>query len=30
VIGPFLEDRTAIDVARRIGALIGPLVPPAW
>ena len=30
VIAPFLEDRTAIDVARRIGDLIGPLVPPAW
>jgi amidase len=30
VIAPFLQDRTAIDVARRIGELIGPLVPPAW
>jgi len=30
VIAPFLEDRTAIDVAARIGDLIGPLVPPAW
>nr|WP_246324899.1 amidase [Petropleomorpha daqingensis] len=28
VIGPFLEDRTVLDVAGRIGALIGPLVPP--
>jgi amidase len=30
VIAPFLEDRTAIDVARRIGVLMGPLVPPNW
>ena len=30
VIAPFLEDRTAINVAQRIGGLIGPLVPPAW
>jgi amidase len=28
VIGPFLEDRTVIDVAGRIGELVGPLVPP--
>jgi amidase len=30
VIAPFLEDRTAIDVAGRIGALVGPLIPPGW
>jgi hypothetical protein len=30
VIGPFLEDRTVLDVAGRIGALVGPLVPPGW
>jgi amidase len=30
VIGPFLEDRTAVDVAGRIGALRGPLIPPGW
>jgi amidase len=30
VIGPHLEDRTAIDVAGRIGQLVGPLVPSGW
>jgi amidase len=30
VIAPYLEDRTAVDVAGRIGALVGPLVPPGW
>jgi amidase len=30
VIGPFLEDRTVIDVAARIGALVGPLIPSGW
>ena len=28
VIGPFLEDRTAIDVARRFGEVAGGFVPP--
>jgi amidase len=30
VIGPFLEDRTTIDVAGRIGALRGSLRPLGW
>ena len=28
VIGPYLEDRTVIDVARRIAELTGGFIPP--
>jgi len=28
MVGPYLEDRTPIDVARRLGELIGGFVPP--
>jgi amidase len=28
IVGPYLEDRTPIDVARRLGDLIGGFVPP--
>ena len=28
VVGPFLEDRTCLDVARRIEALLGGFRPP--
>ena len=28
VIGPYLEDRTALDVSRRFDAVLGGFVPP--
>jgi amidase len=28
VVGPYLEDRTALELSRRIGEVIGGFVPP--
>ena len=28
IVGPYLEDRTTIDFARRLGAVIGGYEPP--
>jgi amidase len=28
VVGPYLEDRTVLDVARRLAEVVGGYVPP--